>query len=342
MRCFLLGLVFAGAIAAAAAALAGTPSQWQWDLPQGVKPPPVPNDNPMSAAKVELGRRLFYDADLSIDGTTSCGTCHEQHRAFTDSNRTHGGVRGAMGRRNVMPLANVGYLSPLTWADSTQHTLEKQVLVPLMGSHPVEMGMAGQDAELSRRFAADSCYLQMFAAAFPGQPIDTEAVTKALASFERTLLSFNSPYDHFLRGDIGAISEQAKIGARLFKTNCASCHTGSIFTDEKYHNIGISSESGTDVTDHGLKEITDLPEDDGAFRTPSLRNVALTGPYMHDGSISDLSEAIRNHAAFALDRQILGDADMSNIVAFLQTLTDHSFVTNPDYGLPKTFCGKPQ
>lgn len=341
MRGFLLGFVLIGVMGAATVS-ASPPSLWQWDLPEGVSPPPVPEDNPMSDAKVELGRRLFYDADLSIDGTTSCGTCHEQHRAFTDSNRTHGGVHGAMGRRNVMPLANVGYLSPLTWADSAQRTLEKQALVPMMGTHPVEMGMAGQDAELARRLAADPCYRQMFAAAFPGHQIDTETVTKALATFERTLLSFNSPYDHFLRGESGAISEQAKQGVHLFKSNCESCHAGPNFTDGKYHNIGLSSEGDTSVPDHGLEEITGLIEDDSAFRTPSLRNVALTGPYMHDGSISDLSETIRIHATSAHARQSLSDLDISYVVAFLQSLSDQSFTANPDYALPKTYCGKTQ
>jgi cytochrome c peroxidase len=326
----------------AMAALARPPPPWHWDLPAGVAPPSVPEDNSMSAAKVELGRWLFYDADLSIDGTTSCGTCHEQHRAFTEGNRTHGGVGGARGRRNVMPLANVGYFSPLTWADSTQNTLEKQSLVPLMGSHPVEMGMRGQDAEMVRRLAADPCYRRMFAGAFPGHPIDTGTVTKALATFERTLLSFNSPYDHFLRGNSGAISEQAKLGADLFKRGCASCHVGPNFTDEKYHNIGLPFGGSTDVADHGLGEITGSPKDDGTFRTPSLRNVALTGPYMHDGSISDLSAAIRGHADLVFDGRALGDLDLSYIVAFLQSLSDPSFVTKADYSLPKSFCGRVQ
>ncbi len=124
--------------------------------------PPVPPDNSMSAAKVALGRRLFYDADLSIDGTLSCATCHEQHRAFTEGNATHPGVGGVPGRRNVMALANVAYFDPLTWADPRQHSLEQQVAVPFAGTHPVEMGMAGKEKELAQRLAADPCYRRMF------------------------------------------------------------------------------------------------------------------------------------------------------------------------------------
>ena len=161
-RLAIAALLMAAGLVCGAAAPA-----YRWDLPRGVPPPPVPADNPMSKAKVELGRRLFYDADLSVDGTLSCAACHEQHRAFTEGNATHPGVKGAPGRRNVPGLANVGYLAPLTWADPAQTTLERQVATPVTGEHPVEMGMHGQEAEIVRRLAADACYREMFAAAFP-------------------------------------------------------------------------------------------------------------------------------------------------------------------------------
>ena len=190
---------FAASLTLAAAALvlaAFAQPQWRWDLPPGVAPPAVPADNPMSAAKVELGRRLFYDGDLSADGTVGCFNCHGQHRGFTESNAVHPGVKGAPGRRNAMMLGNVAYLSALTWADPTQRTLETQVLTPLMGEHPVEMGMKGQEAELVRRLSADACYRRQFAEAFPGEAgaIDPPHVAKAIAAFERTLVSFGSDY----------------------------------------------------------------------------------------------------------------------------------------------------
>jgi cytochrome c peroxidase len=339
MRWLCRTLVIAG-FAAAGAALARPPA-WQWHLPAGVRPPPASADNPISAAKVALGRRLFYDADLSIDGTMSCATCHEQRHAFADGNRTHGGVGGARGRRNVMALANVAYVTPLTWADPRLRRLEKQALVPMTGTHPVEMGMMGQDAELARRLAADSCYRRMFAAAFPNGRIDTGRITMAIASFERTLLSFDSPYDRFRRSDDGAISVPAKAGARLFAKDCASCHAGPNFTDGKFHNIGLHGGSGVPVTDHGLREITGAPEDEGAFRTPSLRNIAFTGPYMHDGSISDLAGAIRNHTLPSGIGRTLDTGELSRIVAFLHSLNDTAFVTNPDFARPKRACGRP-
>lgn len=326
---------------------------FDWHLPPGVAPPPVPADNVMSAAKVELGRRLFYDADLSIDGTTSCATCHEQHRAFTEGNATHPGVKGAPGRRNVMGLANVGYFAPLTWADPRQQTLEAQALVPMMGERPVEMGMGGADYELARRLRSDDCYPRMFRAAFPerGGEISTGTVTMALAAFERTLLSYDSPYDKFRRGDRGALSGAAQRGLAVFHSlNCDSCHAGDNFSDRKFHHLGLYSESEAEARpthDHGLKEITGTASDEGAIRTPSLRNVALTGPYMHDGSITKLGDAIAAHLQGdgVRDPELKGlainAAQQADLLAFLDSLSDRTFVTDPALALPRTACGRP-
>ncbi|HLZ76786.1 cytochrome-c peroxidase [Phenylobacterium sp.] len=325
------------ALAAAAVFLAAfAPPQWRWDLPPGVAPPPVPADNPMSAAKVELGRRLFYDGDLSVDGTVGCFNCHGQHRGFTESNAVHPGVKGAPGRRNAMMLGNVAYLSALTWADPRQRSLEAQVLTPLTGEHPVEMGMKGQEAELTRRLSADACYRRQFAEAFPGEPaaIDVPHVAKAIAAFERTLVSFGSAYDR------GALDEAAKRGQGVFATlGCAACHKGRLFTDadaadplSAFHRIEPAN-----ARDPGLSEITGKTDDAGRFRTPSLRNVALSSPYLHDGSAKTLAEAIRRHDGAAG----IGDAEMADLTAFLGALTDQTFVTDPKLGLPKTRCGKP-
>ena len=368
MHRLLLGVAAAAIGAAVAAQVSAQSPSYIWHLPPGVSPPPVPADNPMSGAKVELGRRLFYDADLSRDGTLSCGTCHEQHRAFTEGNASHPGVGGAAGRRNVMALGNAAYFTPLTWADPTQHVLEQQMLVPLQGTHPVEMGMAGMDGELSKRLSADPCYRRMFEATFPETDgrIDVDAITKAVASFERTLISYDSPYDRFRQGDHAALNDAQQRGSKLFaELHCQSCHAGTNFTDLQFHNIGLYNQDGKGgypVRDHGLIEITQKSPDEGRVRTPTLRNVALTGPYMHDGSVKDLASAIRRHFAAndfgsdsgsdsggnesplrdaALKSPGPGNGTVNDLVAFLQSLTDTGFVTNPDFALPKIACGKP-
>jgi len=320
----------------------------------------------MSQAKVELGRRLFYDADLSIDGTVACGTCHEQHRAFTEGNAAHPGVHETPGKRNVMGLANVAYFYPLTWADPRRDRLETQALVPLNGKDPVEMGMDGHADVMVDRLKSDDCYRRMFAAAFPADQgeISLGNVIRALASFERTLLSFDAPYDRAQRGDTTALTASAKRGEALFfgpQFHCNGCHSGQTFTDATkdlalrqgpFHNIGLYNLDGRGAdpaTDHGLREATLRPEDEGKARTPSLRNVALTGPYMHDGSVTDLGLAVLRHygpgANPLRDKRLHGPApdalQTQDILAFLYALTDTGFAGDPRFSQPKTACGKP-
>ena len=248
--------------------------------PAGLGRMPVPRDNPMTAAKVELGRRLIHDADLSVDGTMACGTCHEQHRAFSDGNATHAGVHGEPGRRNVPGLANVAWLRTLTWADPRQRSLEGQAEVPVMGATPVEMGMAGEEAEITRRLTRDACYPTMFARAFPSAGvINFRHVAMALAAFERTLVSIDSPYDTWRRGDRAALPSDAVAGERLFRQACSGCHSGPLLSDGRFHAL-----LAPDPKDLGLEDVTRRPRDADRFRTPSLRNVALTAPYLHDGS----------------------------------------------------------
>lgn len=292
---------------------------------EGVAVPPVPADNVMSAAKVELGRRLFYDADLSADGTMACAACHEQKRGFADGNRTRPGVHGDPGRRNVPGLANLAWLTPLTWADPRQATLEAQMLVPVLGDHPVEMGMKGQEAEIARRLSRDPCYRRMFRAAFPERrgAIDMDSVAKAVAAFERTLISYGSPYDR------GALSDEAKRGGEVFARACASCHAGAQFSDGAFHRLEPVGE------DRGVGEVTGRAEDEGAFRTPPLRNVALGAPYFHDGRAPDLAAAIERH-------HLLVEAEEKvALVAFMEALTDRDFITDPRFALPDRACGKP-
>jgi cytochrome c peroxidase len=281
----------------------------------------------MTKAKVELGRRLFYDADLSANGTMSCGTCHEQHRAFTEGNATHPGVTGERGRRNVPGLANVAWFTPLTFADAGQTSLEKQASVPVLGTHPVEMGMAGREGELVARLAKDDCYRLMFRKAFPETrgEITLPAVTKALAAFERTLVSYGSAYDY------KRLSPQALAGRTIFAHDCASCHVGPNFTDLAYHQLGSDDPAADDL---GLSETSGEVGDRGKFRTPSLRNVSLTAPYWHDGSARTLEAAIDHH------HLRIAPSERSQLVSFLATLTDTEFLTRKSLALPMSACGR--
>lgn len=312
---------------------------------------PAPAGNPDTAVKIELGRRLFYDADLSIDGTMSCSTCHSQRRGFADTNKTHPGVSGDPGKRNVMALANVGFFSSFTWVDIDLRSLEDQAAVPVTGTHPVEMGMAGQEAELARRLSTDACYRSEFAEAFPETKgeISMRTVSLALASFQRGMTSFDAPYDRYRRGQADAISAEAARGEALFRgeAKCASCHGGPLFSDatgtdplSAFHNIGAG-----DGKDLGLMEKTGRAVDMEKFRTPSLRNAALTAPYLHDGSAPDLKAAIRAHERSGelrdpkLAARTLTYAEADDLIAFIGTLSDETFLTRDDLAYPRMRCG---
>lgn len=317
------GWLALAALACITAAGARAPG-WRWALPEGIASPVVPADNAMSKARVELGRRLFYDADLSLDGTMACAACHEQRHAFADGNRTRPGITGEPGRRNVPGLANVAWMAPLTWADPRQTTLEAQVAVPVLGDHPVEMGMKGQEAEIARRLGRDPCYVRQFRTAFPekGGAIGLETVAMALAAFERTMVSFGSDHDR------GRLSDSARRGAAAFGAACENCHGGPHFSDGAFHRL-----EAVVPADRGLGEVTGRVEDDGRFRTPGLRNVALTAPYFHDGRAADLPAAIARHGI------VLPAAEQGDVIAYLEALTDRDFVTDPRFALPQKACG---
>jgi len=290
---------------------------------------------PASDVRVELGRRLFYDADLSIDGTMSCATCHEQHHGFTDGNATRPGVHGDPGRRNIQTLANVGTFAALTWGDPRVTRLEDQALIPIAGTTPVEMGFHGQEKVLESRIGGQACYRKLFAAAFPGQgEVSMATITRALAAFQRTMISRDAPYDRGKRGEAVDTSIEAVRGERLFfgKAGCATCHAAPDFTDAPragFHRIDLPFSG-----DQGLFEVTGKPADRGKFRTPSLRNVGISAPYLHDGSARTLAGAIRRH------RMATGlkDGEVEDLAAFLRTLTDDGFVADPRFSLPKTSC----
>jgi len=348
-------------------------SSYDWKLPAWTPPPIVPVDNPMSAAKVELGRHLFYEKRLSVTGEFSCATCHDQSRAFSEKKSVSIGATGESHPRNSMSLTNVAYNSVLTWANPLMTTLEAQLLVPLFGEHPIEMGMAGKEADISTMLRNDPQYRKLFTAAFENSEISINTVAKAIAAFERSLISFNSPYDRYrYGGNDRAISDAAKRGEALFESErleCFHCHGGINFSDSithsrlafkeiAFHNTGLynlDGKGGYPSNNTGIHEITLKPSDMGRFKAPTLRNIALTAPYMHDGSIATLEKVIDHYAAGG--RTIhsgkwagvgsqnplkssfvkgfkLSDREKQDLLAFLRSLTDESFVQNPSFRDP--------
>ena len=346
---------------------------WQWTLPAGFPTPKVPADNPMSAAKVDLGRHLFYDTRMSGNGRFSCATCHVQRKAFTDGRAQSIGSTGQQHPRSSMSLANVAYAPVLTWANPGMHSLEQQAIVPMFGEEPVEMGLSGQERALFARIAAVPTYQTMFAAAFPGNDsVSLDHIVKALGAFERTLISGRSPYDAFKAGKATAISAAAKRGETLFfseKTECFHCHGGFNFTgttdyegkgfaEIEFHNTGLYNTDGKGAypePNTGVHSITGKPEDMGRFKAPSLRNVAVTAPYMHDGSIATLEEVLAHynaggrtirrgpHQGVGSDNPLksefmkqmeLAPAELYDMVAFLRSLTDSSFLTDTRFSNP--------
>ncbi|MFK8082060.1 MAG: MbnH family di-heme enzyme [Granulosicoccus sp.] len=358
----------------AEASTANVNEQYQWQIPAWLPPPPVPADNPMSQVKVELGRHLFYDLRLSADSTVSCATCHEQARGFSDGLVRSRGIDDTEAPRNSMTLANVGYLPVLTWANPHMKSLEFQALVPLFGDNPREMGNNGQEQRLFQRLSKDTMYQALFPAAFPEHDgaINLATITRALAAFQRSLISVESAYDSYkYESDENAISASAKRGEELFfseTAECYHCHQGFNFTDNlqtsrggfaevAFHNTGLYNLDDTGrypVNSHGLFESSFKAEDMGRFRTPSLRNIAVSAPYFHDGSAATLSDVIDHYAAagrtltgefagigsdnpykdslikgFTLTRQ-----ERNDLLSFLHTLTDNQFLHNPDHANP--------
>ena len=289
---------------------------YAWDLPKGFPKPYVPADNPMTADKVELGRRLFYDTRMSVNGKASCATCHKQEMAFTDGRAVALGATGESHPRSAMSLVNVAYSGVLTWSNPTMKRLEEQALVPMFGEHPVELGLR-KDGGFLRTLRSDPEYRRLFTAAFAGEedPFTIKNVTKAIASFERSIISARSPYDRYhYGGDSSAVSESAKRGEILFFSQqiaCFRCHGGFNFSDAtitasspnreiEFHNTGLYNLRGVfsyPAPNLGIYEFTRSPADVGKFKAPTLRNIAVTAPYMHDGSISTLEGVLDHYAA---------------------------------------------
>ena len=261
---------------------------WRLKVPVGLDLyMPVPEDNPISAEAVKLGRRLFFDPILSRDRSISCASCHDPKRAFSDGRVVSEGVKGRNGIRNAPTLVNRGYGRIHFW-DGRARSLEEQVLQPI--ENPKELDMSVR--EVVARLKQDGDYRQQFRTAFGGEA-SSESLAQALASYVRTILSGNSPFDRYVSGERGALSEQQRGGLRIFRSkgNCTICHAGPTLTDERFHNTGVAWRNGQ-LLDPGRFEVTRDEKDRGAFKTPTLREIVQTAPYMHDGSLETLEAVI--------------------------------------------------
>ena len=330
----------------------------------------VPTENPLTAEGVALGRYLFHDFRLSINDGRSCGICHEPAKGFTDGFVRAVGTTGETHTRNSLSLINVGHRARLTWRDPEQRKLEDQWHVPMFGTEPVEMGMDA-DSLVERVMAIDR-YPPMFAAAFPetGGEVSVDNIGRALASFQRTIVGGDSPYDRYLLGDDSALSAQALRGMGLFDgLSCSRCHggiffdqptdaSGEVMADFGYENTGLYNTDGAGAypeVEQGLFSHTGTPSDMGRYRIPSLRGVVQSGPWSHDGTVLSLTDVLDNYArggrlVTAGDSQgdgaesplkseqmtgfDLSEEDRDDIIAFLGSLTDQGLLEREDLATP--------
>jgi cytochrome c peroxidase len=306
--------------------------------------PIIPADNPLTQEGVALGKKLFFDTILSGDETQSCASCHDPKKSFTDQQQFSNGVNDNLGTRNAMPLFNLAWNFDERFAwDGKEFSLEKQALEPV--TNPIEMH--GNWENITKKLQNNLEYKDLFLRAFGTSIIDSTLVTKAIAQFERTLISGNSKFDKYLRGEINLTPEEQN-GFDVFmdesKGDCFHCHgsdNNPIWSDNKFHNNGLDNV----FVDLGLGKITGDPKDNGKFKSPSIRNLAFTAPYMHDGRFATLEEVI-NHYSEGLKRSPtidplmkkvdeggvhLSTQDKSNLKTFLQTLSDYNFINNPTF-----------
>ncbi|HSC26309.1 MAG TPA: cytochrome c peroxidase, partial [Vicinamibacterales bacterium] len=286
---------------------------------------PVPGDNPLTGTKVELGRVLFGDPLLSRDRSLACAGCHDPKRAFTDGRPRSVGVFDRLGGRNVPTLVNRAYGRFFFW-DGRTTTLEAQVLRPIEDSR--EMDLTAREAV--DRLRAQPRYVAAFHDAFGREPT-IDDLARAVASYVRTILSGGAPFDRYARGEADALSPAARAGLQLFrgKANCVSCHPQPSFTDERFHNTGVAWRDGA-LRDVGREAVTGNREDRGAFKTPTLREVARTAPYMHDGSVETLEDVIEFYDRGGnvnpyrdprLSRLDLSAEEKRQLLAFLRSLS---------------------
>ena len=300
-------------------------------VPPRFPPAPAPADNAITSARLELGKKLFYDKRLSRTGEVSCASCHKQELAFADPRPVSIGVHGRTGTRNAPPLINLAWNTSFFW-DGGVKTLEQQAVGPI--TNPLEMDMTM--GEVVQRVSADAEYVRLSRAAY-GSELRPEVVTKGIASFMRSLVSGRSRYDRYLEGDAAALNVSEKRGADIAlgeRGDCFHCHVGFNLTNNAFANNGLVS------ADAGRTRITEKAEDEGKFKVPTLRNVALTGPYMHDGSLTTLRDVIdfysrggqRHPNTDPTIRPLnLSGQEKEDLLAFLGSLTDQGFVKNPRF-----------
>ncbi|MFN4909302.1 MAG: cytochrome-c peroxidase [Bacteroidota bacterium] len=311
-------------------------------IPAHLATVPVPPDNVLTPAKVELGRRLFYEKRLSSEGTVSCASCHRQDKAFSDApNQVSRGVNNALGQRNAPSLINVAYRPHYFW-DGRAATLEDQAMMAFLNS--VEMDA---DTLAVAALLRSEQYRRAWQAAFADTTVTMRRAMMAIASFERTLVSADSRYDRYVLGDRTALSEQERRGMNLFfsaRSMCGSCHGGQDLTNDQFQNIGLFNH----YFDRGRFNVTRNPRDEGLFKTPSLRNIALTAPYMATGDsdkgpLTTLEQVVQHYneggTPFAnKDKRVrklgLSDAEVADLVAFMKALTDSSTLTRAEWSAP--------
>lgn len=305
------------------------------DIPLGLPELDIPEDNPMTEAKVELGKMLYFDKRMSKDATISCATCHDPKMAWAEHRPTSEGIGNQVGGRNSPTVINAAYM-PVQFWDGRAASLEEQALGPI--ENPIEMGHTM--ADLVPQIEQIPEYKKRFEEVF-GTGVTNDGIAKAIAAFERTVLSGNSPYDKYMAGDKLVLTEQQVRGMKLFNSRgeCATCHTEPIFSNGKYYNAGVGSDKPE--PDIGRKEVTGQDYDMGKFRVPHLREVANTAPYFHDGSVEKLEDAVRLMATGGIDNPNLSgtfrglkeakitDEEIADITAFLTALSGEYPVIEP-------------
>ena len=309
-----------------------------------ILPPVIPSNNPLTEEGIELGKKLFFDKKLSVNGSQSCADCHKPSNSFTDARQYSIGVDNIQGTRNSMPLFNLAwnYDDRFFW-DGRELSLERQVFDPI--TNPIEMH--NTIANLVQELQIDSEYPEMFLKAFGTEIIDSVQIGKAIAQYERTIISANSKFDKYLLGQT-TLTIQEEEGFNIFmdeeRGDCFHCHgneNNPLWTDNKFHNNGLDNN----FSDLGLGAVTGNPNDNGKFKTPSLRNLEFTAPYMHDGRFSTIDEVINHYSEGLEDSHTIdplmkmvsqGGVQLSfeekaNLKAFLLTLSDYDFISNPDF-----------
>jgi cytochrome c peroxidase len=303
---------------------------------------PIPSDNPLTEEGIHLGKMLFYEKMLSNDQSMSCASCHLQSNSFNDPNQFSQGTNGAFGDRNAMSIINLAWNTSLFW-DGRRTTLEEQAHDPVTN----QIEMRNDWNTVVTRLQNSSKYTSLFFNAFGTSTIDSNLVTKAIAQFERSMISFNSPYDGFFYGgDTTLLNASQKRGFDLFfgQAECVHCHGGPLLTDNSFKNNGLDAF----LTDLGRGGFTGNSADNGKFRVPTLRNIAKSGPYMHDGRFSTLEQVIEHYNSGVIGTSPNLDPDMAtyvpglnltsqdklDLVNFLKTFTDNSFLNNMNFSNP--------